>query len=352
MLGHALWDGVIYAPNPRLLLGARDRVYYGVWGSAAFQHVYKGHAGGVLGYLPRTVEWYFTIALCLAASLVYRGFLVPAAFALGYSCIYFGSLAAVANLRGILPSGKNTRTRRFATRAIIFVLHAIEPAARYFGRFRAGLVPWRGIRSDRGRGGTADFNIRVWPAGSAEIQESVDGPIDKFAMLRCLTDDLKRSGCAVHWNPETASWDMRVRRGMLALATARLHVSQYGVRKFSVRFRFRVRPPALFAVCLVSLLSLAAAAALRQEWPAAIILASVATAGFALSVREVGRIGYAITQSVRRLIPRPNVGERVSEDNEIMINPIRMLIDRLRASYLRWRGRRKAKEEQNTYPLY
>ena len=65
--GHLAWSGRLYGRGCDLAPPRRWRVYYGTWGSAPFQQLYRP-ADGTLASLPLMPEWYLVIAALAAVS--------------------------------------------------------------------------------------------------------------------------------------------------------------------------------------------------------------------------------------------------------------------------------------------
>jgi O-antigen biosynthesis protein len=138
--GHLTWRGRLYDRA-----GARafrpQRIYHGTWGSGAFQPVVDG-GRSVFSDAVATPDWYLLLGALAAATilgavwppLVWTGL----AFAAAASALVAAAVtaAAQADLHG---HGR----RRLALRALIALLHVLQPAARLAGRLSHGLAPWR-----------------------------------------------------------------------------------------------------------------------------------------------------------------------------------------------------------------
>jgi hypothetical protein len=251
----------------------------------------------MLNYLPRTAEWYGMLLLFLAASAINPAFLIVPVVGFGYSAYYFISCASQVHLPKTLPSRMRTPWHIATSRLALTLLHLIEPAARYWGRARSGLVPWRGIRrpahdsipDPRPNGGFNGGFVR-----SLDLTQIVPGAVCKATLLRHTTEELKAMGCAVHWNPVTERWDMRVRRGALAQATSRVHIGRNGPGTQSVRLGIVVAPTAGFWLTILCLSVVLATGALGGHPAIAMMIGIGIGIMLVFSIREAGRMALAM----------------------------------------------------------
>jgi GT2 family glycosyltransferase/sugar lactone lactonase YvrE len=146
--GQMLWKGRIYSPLPFVRSLSGRRINTGVWGTAAFPGVYRTDVNP-LQFLPHSAYW-MTVStlLCLAG--------IPAAFVVAYpveALLLFGAgllgwgttivrcslFASRSDLSG-LP-GAATWRGRLRYRALIALLHLVQPMARVYGRIRGMWSP-------------------------------------------------------------------------------------------------------------------------------------------------------------------------------------------------------------------
>jgi len=297
-LGHALWDGRIYGSSPEFCVARPNRVYHGLWGTAPFQHIYDKGKGGMLDFLPRTAEWYAILLLFLAASTINPIFVPLPLLGFGYSAYYFLRSVSQVRLQKTLLSRMRTPWRMMASRVALTLLYLIEPVARYWGRARSGLLPWRGIRNtpnDSISGSKPSGGFNTGFVRSIDRTEIVRGAVCKSTLLRQITSQLKVMGCAVHWNPATEPWDIRVRRGALTRATSRIHISRNGKGAQAVRLGVIVAPTSAFWLTVLCLVLVLATALLAEKTTIAIAVGIATVITLVLSMRETARIAYAIS---------------------------------------------------------
>jgi len=114
-------------------------------------------------------------------------------------------------------------------RALTFVLHLIQPAARLSGRVRHGLTPWR----ERGR----ELLSIVPRARRVTIWNEQWRPPE--AWLTALEAALREHRVRVLRGGAFDTWDLEVRSGLLGVARARLVVEEHGQGRQLGRYRVR-----------------------------------------------------------------------------------------------------------------
>jgi GT2 family glycosyltransferase len=267
-VGHLTWQGRLYGKGLTHSLGwLQRRVYHGTWGSAPFQSVYSPTEEG-LWSVPLMPEWYL---LCIALAGIgllgalwqpLRLALLVLGLALAASAVQAASSAAHASF-----STTADRRARVRLRALVFLLHMLQPAARLVGRIRHGLTPWR----ERGRvlllvvprvRATAVWNEERWRAPEAWL-----GGIEQA--LRAHRVRVLRGGAY-------DQWDLEVRSGLLGAARVQMAVEEHGHGRQLVRFRMwpRCAPARLAPIFVLS--GLSATAALDGAAAAAAVLGVLA----------------------------------------------------------------------------
>jgi len=229
--GHTYWAGRIYAPYPFFRLFAAPRIYQGLWGSAGFQSMYDPGGGGYLTFLPRAMEWHLALIALAFLGLFIPWLLPVAGIGLAYTAAYCIVCAANAKLDVLIyRHGPATRARRRRWRATIALLNFLEPLARDWGRIKGGLTPWRSVlhqpiqisRVSRWWQRLQPFRRRLKWFYRGHVN------FEKHLFLERLTKKMVSSGCAVGWNETWQSWDLKIRRGMLAEAELRLVIEHHG----------------------------------------------------------------------------------------------------------------------------
>ena len=189
-------------------------------------------------------------------------------------------------------------------RAMIAVLHLVQPAARLSGRIRGGLTPWRA----RGRWVLAVPR----PRRVAFWSESWRGPEER---IRDLEKALKESDRPVRHGGSFDRWDLEVGSGRFGSARLLMAIEDYPQGKQLVRWRCWPRFSPIGVVAAIACGALAAGAASGEGATAALILALL---GIALVVRTVIDAAAATGAVVEALhaarIPARHASSMVTED--------------------------------------
>lgn len=263
--GHLAWAGRLYgrglaSPIP---FGAA-RVYGGVWGSAAYQSLYRP-APATLLLLSLMPEWYLVIAGLAALSLLALSW-PPLRFAAPLAVLAATApivQAAIAASRATYPVPSKAIGERVQRWLLTACLHLMQPLARLLGRMRHGLTPWRR------RGGAA---IVPRPLERQTWREAWHAPEEWLGDLEAR---LRDAGALVRRGGDYERWDLETRLG-LGAARVRLGVEEHGAGSQMLRWRLWPRPstPAVLAAVLLALLALGAA--LDSAWLATALLGAAA----------------------------------------------------------------------------
>jgi GT2 family glycosyltransferase/sugar lactone lactonase YvrE len=323
--GHLLWRGRIYSPLPfvRSLWGTK--VNAGVWGTAAFPSVYRADVHP-FAFMPHSIWWQVvSFALTLlgaavaatwshqwAAALLLGSGLVGVAVTIAKNLAY-AQRSDIASLAG----------SRVWYRAMVAILHFIQPLARVRGRIRGLLAPSaialppvepqtsRGPKPSRREAvgallllsGTV-IEDRFW----SEAWTSAD------RLLSDLTDWLRRSR-AVRSIQIDDGWsddrDVSVFVGRWAWLDVRALAEDHGAGRTLVRVSTHLRPTTFGVVTAIAMgagLLTAAGAGLSLRWP----VAGVATA--AMTLLLIGLTAWRTAQAtaiVRRAVDRVTLAQHM-----------------------------------------
>jgi GT2 family glycosyltransferase len=216
--GHLSWAGRIYGGvSPT----RRGRIWYGVNGTGPFQSLYERMPLS-LAALPAMPEWLLVLAVlgaCSVYELLYQPLVaeVPVTFFLFLGA--FGAFLARAAFAGARATGS------LRVRSLTAALHALQPAARLWGRAHAGLTPWR-RRARR----------FVWPQTRAatvwsERWADTDTRIARAAMVA------REEATSVLSGGPFDRWDLQVRTGSFGAARIRFAVEEHGHGNQLIRAR-------------------------------------------------------------------------------------------------------------------
>jgi len=224
--GYATWAGRIYVNGTiRALSLSSGRIYQGTWGTAGYARLYQP-GPSVLSTLPLTHEWQLTnlvlAALC-AVGIVWR----PLLSALPVACVtlVLSLVSAIgAALKVRLPASGRSRFTRLRLRALLSMLHLLQPLARLWSRLAYSLTA-RKIR----RFPTLSF---PWPR---MFQFWSEEWVDATELLLSLESVLRSSGAVVRRGGDYDSWDLEIRGGLFGGVRVRTVSENYGPRKHIVR---------------------------------------------------------------------------------------------------------------------
>ncbi len=274
--GHPGWSGRLYGNGIVHALARPSRIYYGVWGSAAFQSLCESPAGALS--LPAMPEWYLLI-LALGALSVLGAFwkwsllavpLLAAAVALSLF------QAAVVAKRARFPSAaRRGATHTMTLRCLTAFLNLLQPLARLRGRLAHGLTPWRprgapGFRFPRPR------TFRVW----TERWEAPE------ARLRSLETGLRANRGTVRRGGVFDRWDIEVVGGLFGAARTLMLVEEHGAGCQLVRVRAWPKCSSTGLVLSLLFAALSALAAVGTAWHVSAILGTVAAAAALWILRD------------------------------------------------------------------
>lgn len=235
-LGHVSWEGRIYGSGVTLPLQVkRNRVFFGVWGTAPFQSVYTV-TPRLRSYIPLMPEWYFIAALLGVIALL--GFSWPA---LHLFWIPFLITQLIVVTQSILsarqavfsrnPKGK----RKWKYWALTTLLHIMQPFARLYGRLNHGINPLRLHNiNKRELRGLISFNRtrKHW----SEIWK----PLDEW--VRIMEANMISHHCKVRRGAEFDRWDLQISTGIFAyvrlLFTVEDHANAKQYLKMKKSFKF------------------------------------------------------------------------------------------------------------------
>ncbi len=278
-VGHATWAGRVYGKGVmQLILGSRRRIYHGVWGEALFQQVYHVPPS-LMSSLPMMPEWY--VALAGLAGLSLLGLVwwplllaIPVLlWAVGFAWTQAGTHAS----RAILLPVRRSRTQRLRMRAKIALLYRLQPMARFLGRYRQGLTPWR-LRGVRG------FQ---WPVpGNVELVKRKWKLTTEW--LQIVERQLRRGGATVLRGSDFDRWDLEVRGGMSAAVRVGVMTEDLGDERQLVRWRATPRCSRTSVLVVATAVVAATAAGLEHHRLLAAAFALTAVAAVALAVRACG----------------------------------------------------------------
>ncbi|HKG03035.1 MAG TPA: glycosyltransferase, partial [Conexibacter sp.] len=272
--GHLAWGGRIYGRGSVPL--RRQRVYYGQFGSGAFQQGIEQPQPLLLA-LAGAPEWWLVIA-ALAATSALGLLAAPLLVALP---LLAGALAlplwqALATARRCDVRDRPVH-HRLAGGALTFLLVLTQPAARLTGRIERGLTPWRracrrGFRLPRTR------VVSSWHERWSPLTERVEA----------LEHGLREGGLRVRRAGAFERWELHTAAGAFGGVRLRAAVEEHGRGRQLVRVRVRPHLPRLGGWVLGGLAACAAVAAAFGDWTTAAVAAAPLALLLACAALECG----------------------------------------------------------------
>jgi hypothetical protein len=207
-LGQARWRGSIYGGAALLPSILRPVIYHGYQGHAPYQGVVRRRAESIGSWISALLPFAVPLSgLAAVAAPWVRAAIAVEAFVVLTVAGYAAAVAAASRP----PAGIRQRLRY---RAVVALLHVMQPFARFWGRLHRpprprvepGFVPWHG---------------------------------DRTRWLRDLEALLRARRCVVHVGPPTASWDLEASLGPFVAARLTTAVTWSWTPHSRVAFRFR-----------------------------------------------------------------------------------------------------------------
>ena len=253
--GHVPWAGRLYLKGFENFMGCfRGRIYQGTWGSALFQSIYQP-APSLLWSLPLMPEWIVVVAALGLFSLLGLQWapllLALPLFILGASLPVAHAVACSSRL----PFTNFPVSQRRKLKALTAMLHVIQPMARFLGRIKLGLTPWRkcgmatGIAFPLPRPKSFTIWSQQWRSPITWL-ESIE---EKVSALRAV---ILRGG-------DFDGWDLELRGGLLGSVRMLMAVEEHGGGNQFIRIRSwpRCTPAGIIVTLFFAALGAGAAAA-------------------------------------------------------------------------------------------
>jgi GT2 family glycosyltransferase len=284
--GHARWAGRVYG-NGQVArpLGRAGRIYYGTWGSAPFQSLYRP-APTFVWSLPALPDWYLSLAAIAAMSALGALWspllvLLPA---LGIAVLASLAHAWLSSARA--PFSRPARPS-LRLRALTALLHLLQPIARLDGHLRGGLVPWR-RRGDARAELPRRRTFALW-------SEQWQAPQDR---LRAIESHLRRPGLPILRGGAHDGWDLEARSGALGSARLIMGVEDHALGRQLVRVRWWPHLAPIGLWLAIPFAALAVGAALDGAIAASALLAAVPVALAARAFQECAVATAAIAEAL------------------------------------------------------
>jgi O-antigen biosynthesis protein len=278
--GHLTWRGRLY-DRASATAFRRRRIYHGTWGSGAFQPAED--APNSFRDAVLAPDW--VLVLAFLAGLTALGPLYKPLFYAGAAAFV---VAAAGSLAAAVSAGLRAEIQGVRLKALIAVLHLLQPPARLAGRLLHGLSPWRrhaaaGIAIPRER------LLTAWHETWSPAIERVEA----------VEDAARRVGARIVRGNAYAHFDLEVSAGAFGSARLLVAVEEHGRGRQLVRCRVWPRISAAAWRTTLTLLAAGEAAVLSGRnvigWGAVAIATTVACAAMWEAARATATAVAAFT---------------------------------------------------------
>ena len=248
--GGSRWRGRIYGAGTHGIWLARPAIYHGTYGTGWFQTLYTAEPATWL-LLATTLEFHLLVTLPLAL----LGLTVPVLRWMALATLATSlTVCAVAALQAPLPRHQ----KRWWSRPLIALLHALQPLARGWARYR-GRMPWR-LRRDRASDSLEAMALRRSPVRLDRVDLWSDRPVERVQVLQQILEQLERAGWSVRPDTGWNAYDFEAATGPWAAVrlVSALELYPGGRRRLCLRLQpvWSLGAKALFALTWVAGLTL------------------------------------------------------------------------------------------------
>jgi glycosyltransferase involved in cell wall biosynthesis len=319
--GHLSWSGRIYGNGVTLPIKlTKDKIFYGVWGSAPFQSIYETGPGYV-NSIPLMPEWYLIVS--------FLGFLSALSFSwapLILAVPLFIFTLSVVVIQAYLSAAKALKRKKF-TGLLKFkylllttVLHIVQPIARLYGRLYYGLTPWRkrgAQKIDLKQLFVHQKTIVLW----SEQWKSQEEWLTSFEQLLVSSKTCTRRGG--HFD----NWDIQAGGGLFANGRCLLTIEEHGAGKQMLNLTYRSHYSRIGLLSIAIFASLLTLTIIQGAVIASLIFSVTLSLLIINLLTNKGRSLTDIYYAFNQLIPKfekkindhPNYSEHQSEPGTVRI---------------------------------
>jgi O-antigen biosynthesis protein len=289
--GHLSWSGRIYGRGRQQTLGGRERIYQGTWGTAPFQ-VLDQPKLGVVRSLPLLPEWYLIIAgLAMLSSVG----LVWTRLRMALPILLLAAAApllqaGLGGARASFRTGPRSRLTSLKLWGLTAALHLLYSAARFWGRLRHGLTPWR-RHGQRGLSLRRRHTFSTWTEQWQAPEQRLSG----------LERAVRGAGAPVVRGGPYDGWDLQARGGMLGAVRILTATEEHGAGRQLVRVRSWPKYSSGGVTLIILLAALAVAAAVDHATVAAALFGALAAALALRALHETASAAAAVRSGLERV---------------------------------------------------
>jgi GT2 family glycosyltransferase len=289
--GHLAWGGRLYGRGAAPL--RRSRVYYGLWGTGAFQPGIEQPQPLLLALAAAPEWWLVVVALAATTALGLLATPLLAALPLLVVALALPLWQALATARRC-DRRDAPLAWRLAGGGLTALLVLMQPGARLAGRMRGGLTPWR-------RGGRPGFRLPR-PRVVSSWHERWRPLAERVAALEA---SLRDGGLRVRRGHGCERWELHAAAGAFGGVRLRAVVEEHGQARQLLRVRVRPHVPRLGTWALAALAAATACATLLGAWETAAVAGALLAWLSACAVLECGAATAVALRALRPPAVRP-----------------------------------------------
>ena len=253
MLGHCGWHGRIYGSGATGLPLIPERIYYGTFGFAPFQTIYRHNQYGVWACVT-WLEWHLLAFFLLALSFLFW----PLVLISGLMWIGSLALAALAARKAALP-----KESPWWCRPLVGALHLVQPPVRSWHRATYDLRMWRPHLP------ASYYDVQHEPKRISpreiDLYWSSNRGIGREKLLSHIANEAKELGWLGVFNNAWATWDIKLVGDLWHTLHLHTVTEQLGGEKRFTRARITARPTLVNRAVSVAALVWSAAALMSLQ---------------------------------------------------------------------------------------
>ena len=288
MLGHCGWHGRIYGSGATGLPLVPERIYYGTFGFAPFQTIYRHNQYGLWACVT-WLEWHLLALFFLSLSFLFW----PLACISGLMWSGSLALAAAAARKAELP-----KQSPWWCRPLVAVLHLVQPPVRSWFRATYDLRMWRPHLPESYC--DVSHEPKRISARVVDLYWSSDRGIGREKLLSHIAEQAKQLGWLGVFNNAWETWDVKLVGDLWHTLHIHTVTEVLGGEQRFTRVRIKARPTLVNRAVSVAALVWSAAALISLQ-PIALGLAVL---GSAAALMQNISSRYACLRAAASLLAR------------------------------------------------
>jgi GT2 family glycosyltransferase len=263
--GRCSWHGRIYGSGAAGLPLLRERIYYGTFGLAPFQTIYRHNEYGLWACVT-WLEWHLVALFFLALSFLFWPLAVISAI------MWLGTGVATVNAarHARLPNGAP-----WWCRPLIAVLHVVQPTVREWHRTTYDLRMWRPRLSSVYS--TVSHVPKIISSRIRDLYWTSDQGVGRESLLQNIVEEAKRLKWLGVFNNAWVTWDVKLVGDLWHTLHVGTVTEKLGNNKCFTRARIIAQPTLINRVVSAGALAWTVAALFSMQ-PVALSLALLASA--------------------------------------------------------------------------